>query len=329
MAAKFTVYVDGQSGTTGLRIFERLAGHPYVEVSRIPAEKRRDIQARREYINEAAAVFLCLPDQAAKEAVTLLRPDNDHTKIIDASTAHRVAPGWVYGMPELSDGARERIAAARLVANPGCHATAFLLPLAPLVAAGIVPRDYPISCHSITGYTGGGKGMIEEYEAPDRPAARPDYDAPRQYALSQEHKHLPEMHKYSGLSRPPIFSPIVADFPRGLAMFTPLFPALLRRPDRPGGKVGPELIQEVLSERYENCPFVKVLPWEKNDCLAKGYVNVMACDDTDRAEILLLGNGERIILVCRLDNLGKGAGGAAIQNMNLMLGLPEDAGLVV
>jgi N-acetyl-gamma-glutamyl-phosphate reductase len=299
---------------------------------RIPEEKRKDRQTRQEYINAAAAVILCLPDQAAREAVSLLRPDNSRTKIIDASTAHRIAPGWIYGLPELSIAARARVASARLVANPGCHATAFLLALAPLIAAGIVPRDYPVSAHSITGYSGGGKGMIEEYEDPDRPVVRPDYAAPRQYALSQEHKHLPEMHRYSGLVRPPVFSPIVADFPRGLAVFTALYPSLLRRPARPGrpagGKVSLAWMHEALRAHYDGCPLVKVLDWEKNDCLEKGYVNVMACDNTDRAEILLLGNEERITLVCRLDNLGKGAGGAAIQNMNLLLGLPEGAGLI-
>ena len=212
----FTVYVDGQAGTTGLQILERLSVHPNVRILQIPEEDRKDTEARRRYINDARIVILCLPDPAAEEAVTLIDPDNHTTGIIDASTAHRVHKGWVYGLPELSAEVREGIARSARVANPGCHATAFLLPLSPLVGAGIVPADYPVSCHSITGYTGGGKQMIEEYEGPDRKTLYADYDAPRGYGLGQAHKHLPEMFAYSGLRHPPSFSPIVADFPAGL-----------------------------------------------------------------------------------------------------------------
>ncbi|MCL1804879.1 MAG: N-acetyl-gamma-glutamyl-phosphate reductase [Clostridiales bacterium] len=329
MASKtgqFNVYVDGQAGTTGLQIIQRLAGHPNVCLLTIPEEDRKDGEARRQYINKADVVFLCLPDDAAAEAVALIEAGNDRTKIIDASTAHRVHPGWVYGLPELSASRREAIAGAARVANTGCHAAAFLLPVSPLVGKGLIPGDYPISCHSITGYTGGGKPMIGEYEDPRRAELYPDYDAPREYALGQAHKHLPEMHRYSGLAYPPAFSPIVADFPRGLAVYTPLAARLL---SDSGKAVSPQRLWEALAEHYNDSLMVRVMPYEGGGaCEGKSYVNAMGCNDTDRAEIFVLGNEERITLACRLDNLGKGAGGAAIQNMNLMMGLPEDTGLV-
>ncbi|MEL7624575.1 MAG: N-acetyl-gamma-glutamyl-phosphate reductase [Clostridiales bacterium] len=342
---KIKVYVDGQSGTTGLQINERLAGHPYVEILRIPEEDRRNEEMRRQFINKADVVFLCLPDQAAVEAAALVDPDNQTTRIIDASTAHRTHPQWVYGLPELSPVTRTAIAAAVRLANPGCHATAFLLPVSPLVAAGILPADYPVSCHSITGYTGGGKVMIAEYEDPQRQERYPDYDAPREYALGQAHKHLPEMQKYAGLAFAPSFSPIVASFPRGLAVFTHLETRLLRAPqgetpqseapqgegtqgETPQKKASPQLIREVLAKHYQDSQMVQVMPYEGASCQGAGYLNVKACNDKDRAEIFVFGNEERITLACRLDNLGKGAGGAAIQNMNIMMGLPEDTGLV-
>jgi N-acetyl-gamma-glutamyl-phosphate reductase len=213
------------------------------------------------------------------------------------------------------------------VANPGCHATACLLSVSPLVKAGLIPAGYPVACHSITGYTGGGKPMIGEYEDPRRAELYPDYDAPREYALGQAHKHLPEMHKYSGLEFAPAFSPIVADFPKGLAVFTPLAARML---GGNGKKASPLALWESLAEHYQGSRMVKVMPYEGGaDSDGKGYLNAMACNGTDRAEIFVLGNDERIVLACRLDNLGKGAGGAAIQNMNLMMGLPEDTALVV
>jgi N-acetyl-gamma-glutamyl-phosphate reductase len=325
MTKKIKVYVDGQAGTTGLQIHERLAHHPFVRVLRIPAEDRRDERLRRELINEAHIVFLCLPDEAAIEAAALVNPDNRVTRLIDASTAHRVHPHWTYGLPELSAAAKAAIAAARRVANPGCHATAFLLSVRPLTEAGILPSDYPVSCHSITGYTGGGKAMIAEYEDPQRQEHYPDHDAPREYALGQRHKHLPEMWRYSGLAFAPAFSPIVAAFPRGLAVFTHLETRLI---NASGGKARPLLVWEALAKHYESCQMVKVMPYGEAGIQTAGYLNVKACNDTDRAEIFVLGNEERITLACRLDNLGKGAGGAAIQNMNIMLGLPEDTGLV-
>ena len=325
-AETIDVYVDGQAGTSGLQILDRLANHPYARVSMIPEEERKDMEVRRRYINQAQIVILCLPDDAAIEAVALLAPDNQATRIIDASTAHRVHKDWAYGLPELSPDVRAAVAGSQRVANPGCHATAFLLSIYPLVKGGIVPVDYPVSCHSITGYTGGGKPMIAEYEDPDRKTVRPDYDAPRAYGLGQSHKHLPEMFAWSGLQYPPAFSPIVADFPRGLAVITILESRLLNNST---GKAASARVWEALSAHYEGCPMVRVMPYEKGDsCDGKSYINAMGCNDTDRAEIFVLGNAERITLACRLDNLGKGAGGAAIQNMNIIMGLPEDTGLI-
>ena len=327
MTEKIDVYVDGQAGTTGLQIIQRLSGHPDVRLAIIPENERKDEAVRRRYINDAAVVFLCLPDPAAEEAVTLIEPDNKRTRVIDASTAHRTRTDWVYGLPELSGERREAIKSARRVANPGCHATAFLLSVSPLVKAGLIPADYPIACHSITGYTGGGKPMIAEYEDQRRGELYPDYDAPREYALGQAHKHLPEMHLYSGLTFAPAFSPIVADFPRGLAVFTPLAARLL---SAAGKKTTPGMLWETLAAHYEGSPLVNVLPYEGGaSCDGKSYLNAMACNDTDRAELFVLGNDENIILACRLDNLGKGAGGAAIQNMNIMTGLPEATALAL
>jgi len=324
---KIDVFVDGQEGTTGLLILQRLEAHPYVRIRRIPEVSRKDEATRKQYINQANLVFLCLPDPAAVQAAAMLAPDNRDTRIVDASTAHRVHPDWVYGLPELSASHREAITGAKRVANPGCHATAFLLSVSPLVEAGLIPVDYPVSCHSITGYTGGGKAMIREYEDPARASLYPDYDAPRAYALGQAHKHLPEMFTHSGLLYPPAFMPIVADFPRGLATYTPLEARLLKST---GGKVAPELVWETLASYYADCRTVNVGPYGDGTlCDGKTYVNAMACNGTDRAELFVLGNRERITVVCRLDNLGKGACGAAIQNMNLMMGFPEGAGLVV
>jgi N-acetyl-gamma-glutamyl-phosphate reductase len=214
MTAKIKVYVEGQSGTTGLKINERLAAHPYVEVMKIEEERRKDPHARREMINSADVVFICLPDDAAREAANMVAEDNRKTRLIDASTAHRTHSDWTYGLPELSRQAREEIQSSRRVAVPGCHATAFILPLYPLVKQGIVPVDYPIASHSITGYSGGGKQLIAEYTDVQRQALYPDHDAPREYALGQKHKHLPEMQKAAGLAFIPSFSPIVADYIR-------------------------------------------------------------------------------------------------------------------
>lgn len=325
MIQKIKVYVEGQAGTTGLQIHQRLADHPFVEVLIIDEALRKNEQARRELINAADVVFLCLPDVAAIEAAAMVAPDNRHTKIIDASTAHRVNPAWAYGLPEIKASQKQLILESQRTAVPGCHATAFILPLYPLVQAGIVPRDYPVTSHSITGYSGGGKQMIAEYTAEARQALYPDYDAPRQYALGLQHKHLPEMEKITGLAFPPAFSPIVGDFPRGLAVFTKLETRLLNKLENKA--VTPQALHEYLTDYYQNQLFVKVMPFDPDLCLESPFFNVKACNETNRAEIFVFGNEQRMMLACRLDNLGKGASGAAIQNMNLMFGFPEDAGL--
>lgn len=319
---KFTVYVDGQSGTTGLKIHERLIHHPYVKILKIDESKRKDLEARREMINAADIVFLCLPDVASIEAISLLSPTNTHTKIIDASTAHRTNPDWTYGLPELSSISRENIAHAHKVAVPGCYASAFILPLYPLIHQGIIPADYPITAHGISGYSGAGKTTIDEYNSPNRETLFPTYKSPRHYALGLHHKHLPEMTQKVGLTYTPIFSPIIADYYQGLVVTSHIHTRLLPN------KVTPQGIYEFLSKYYAGQKFVHVMPFNPNQCLDENFFNPLACNHTNNAEIFIFGNDEQIMLMTRLDNLGKGASGAAIQNMNIMLGLDESISLL-
>ena len=224
---KYTVYVDGQAGTTGLKINERLVKHPYVEIMKIDEDKRKDLAERKKMINNADIVFLCLPDAAAIEAVSLVDPSNDHTKILDASTAHRINPNWVYGIPELSDAHREKISKSSRIAVPGCYASSFILPLYPLVQNGLIPADYPITSYGISGYSVAGKSAIAEYTDPDIAINHPTYLAPRPYALDLHHKHVPEMQTITGLSYPPIFSPIVNNYFKGLCVATTIHTRLL------------------------------------------------------------------------------------------------------
>ncbi len=315
---KKTVFVDGQEGTTGLQIRERLQAHPGVQVLEIEAERRKDIERRRELINAADAVFLCLPDTAAKESVALVAAGNTRTAVIDASTAHRVTDGWVYGLPELRAGQREAIGRSRRVAVTGCHAAGFILAAAPLVAAGLLPRDYPIACHSLTGYSGGGKSMIADYEAARDSRA---LDAARLYALGMAHKHLPEMQAYTGLAQPPVFSPIVDNFYKGMAVSVPLqLGAMAAGTTR-------ARIHEALSAHYAGERFVRVMPLDATDNTVGGFFDPMACNDTNRNDVFVFGNDERVMVVSRLDNLGKGASGAAVQCMNLVLGFDEATAL--
>ena len=302
------VFIDGGAGTTGLRIAERLAARPDLTVVTLPEALRKDEAARADALNGADAAFLCLPDDAARQAVSLIR--SDKTVVIDTSTAHRVQPGWVYGFPELP-GQRERIRGARRIANPGCHATGFIALAAPLVSAGVLPADEPLSCFSLTGYSGGGKSMIAAYEQADRP---PLLSAPRIYGLSQAHKHLPEMQKMSGLSQPPVFSPVVAPYYSGMIVCIPLQAAQLR--------CGRADLTEIYRAAYPG-PLVRVTE-EKSEA---GFLSAAALAGRDDLEIGVFGGAERILLTARFDNLGKGASGAAIQNMNIALGLPETAGL--
>ncbi len=303
------VFIDGSAGTTGLRIHERLSGRKDIDLITIPEELRKDIKAREEAINAADVAFLCLPDAAAVEAASLV---HGSTAVIDTSTAHRTDPDWDYGFPELK-GRREKIASSKRVANPGCHASGFISLAEPLVRAGIIPAGLKLSCFSLTGYSGGGKKMIAEYEDPGR---SPLLSAPRQYALGQQHKHLKEMTLISGLEEPPVFCPIVADYYSGMEVTVPLF-----RKDIKGDISD---ISEVYREYYSS----GLVHFETDDPEG-GLLSGSALSGRDDMEIRVAGCDERILLISRFDNLGKGASGAAIQNMNLILGLDEKTGLVI
>lgn len=308
------VFVDGQEGTTGLRIHEVLAARSDVELLRIAPELRKDAAERARMLNAADVAFLCLPDAAARESAAMVT--NPNTCVIDASTAHRTATDWVFGMPELAPGQRDALRRSKRIANPGCHASAFVLLLRPLVDAGIVPRELALSATSITGYSGGGKSMIAAYEA-----GGPRLAAPRPYALSLSHKHLPEMVAHTGIAAAPVFMPIVASFYKGLAVFVPLHLAQLR-----AGATGASMV-EAFRRHYEGEQFIRVLPPSDPAALDEGFFDVQACNDTNRADIVVFANDQRAVLACRLDNLGKGASGAAVQAMNVHLGLDEGAGL--
>ena len=303
------VFIDGSAGTTGLRIRERLGSRPDLTLVQLSEERRKDPEARREAILSADVAFLCLPDDAAREAVALAG-DGD-TVIIDTSTAHRTDPRWAYGFPELR-GARERIRASRRIANPGCHASGFVALVAPLVAAGLLPADTPLSAFSLTGYSGGGKKMIAEYEGEERD---PLLAAPRAYGLTGKHKHLPEMTAVTGLTVAPVFTPIVAPYYAGMEVGVSLFASQLR-----GGVAD---LRECLSAAYPSGLVRYVDAADEG-----GFLSAGALRGRDDMQVTVVGNDERILLVSRFDNLGKGASGAAIQNMNVILGVPEDTGLV-
>jgi N-acetyl-gamma-glutamyl-phosphate reductase len=315
MKMKYTVFVDGQEGTTGLRIHEYLANRSDIEVLRIAPERRKDADERARLLNAADVAFLCLPDAAAKEAVSLV--NNPGTCIIDASTAHRTSPDWVFGLPELAPDQRERLRKTKRIANPGCHSTAFILLLRPLVDAGLVPADLPVTATSITGYSGGGKKMIEQYEA----GGDPKLDSPRPYGLTLSHKHVPEMAAHTGLRTPPIFMPIVGSFYKGLSVSVPLPLSQLK------AGTTPESLQKALADRYAGERFVSVKPVRDPAAVEAGFFDVQACNDSNRVEIFVFANQTQAILMCRLDNLGKGASGAAVQCMNLHLGVDEALGL--
>ena len=309
---KYRIFIDGQEGTTGLQLQKRLSSHKDVELLIIDEALRKDVSARSELINSADAVFLCLPDAAAIVAVSLVK--NDKVCVIDASTAHRTAAGWDYGFPELSSGHRTAIAASKRIANPGCHATGFISSIFPLVKLGILPKDYPLSCHTITGYSGGGKKMIAEYEADGRAY---QYGSPRQYGLSLAHKHLPEMKHVTGVHNNPIFNPIVCDFYSGMAVSVPLFTSMLSK------KLTPSDMQEILSEYYAGETLISV-----HGATEDGFIAANELRDTCRLKIHVCGNNDQLTLVSVFDNLGKGASGAAVQNMNLALGLYEFESLI-
>ena len=311
----YRAFVDGQEGTTGLRIHEYLAQRDDIEVLRIDADKRKDASERARLLNAADVAFLCLPDVAAKEAAALVT--NPNTCLIDASTAHRTAPGWAFGLPELAASQRQLIRESKRISNPGCHASAFILLLRPLVDAGLVPAGLPISASSITGYSGGGKKMIEQYEA----GGDARLDAPRPYALSLGHKHVPEMTTHTGLTTKPIFMPIVGKFYKGLSVSVPLHLSELK------AGTASEGIQAAFEQRYAGERFIRVMPLRDAATLEDGFFDVQASNDTNRVDIFVFANQSQVILMARLDNLGKGASGAAVQSMNVHLGLDEGKGL--
>ncbi len=309
----YKVFIDGSSGTTGLRIADRLAGRPELELLTIAEADRKKVEKRAEVINSADLAFLCLPDAASKEVIPLVKPE---VKVLDTSTAFRTAPGWVYGFPELR-GQREKIRTASRVAVPGCHASGFIVLARPLVELGLVPADYPFSCHSLTGYSGGGKKMIAQYEAADRPAL---YSTPRAYGLTLHHKHLPEMQAVSGLASAPIFCPIVDDYYSGMEVTVPLRMELL-----PG--VTPEKVAQALADYYAGEKLFTVHPL--GELPGDGMLAAGGLQGTDRIELYTTASpdGSQMLLISLFDNLGKGSSGAAVQCMNIMLGLEETAGL--
>lgn len=311
----FKVFVDGLEGTTGLRINEYLARRSDVSVLKIDPAKRKDTEARREMINASDITFLCLPDDAAKESAGLV--NNPNTCVIDASTAHRIDPAWVFGLPELDRQQRDRIRQSKRISNPGCHASAFILAVKPLVAAGILPTDARLAAHSITGYSGGGKKMIEQYEA-----AQGALNAPRPYGLGLAHKHLPEMRQHTGLAAAPLFTPIVGPFAKGLAVSVFVDPKQLKRATTPAA------LREALAEYYAGEPFIRVAPFDNEANCEGGFFDVQASNDSNRVDLFVFGNAEGVVLMARLDNLGKGASGAAVQSMNVHLGVEESLGLV-
>lgn len=305
------VFIDGSAGTTGLRIRERLASRSDIELITLTEELRKDDAARKEALNSADIAFLCLPDAAAIEAVAMV--DNPNTVIIDTSTAHRTNDSWAYGMPELT-GAREKIKASKRIANPGCHASGFVALVRPLTECGIIPSDASLCCFSLTGYSGGGKKMIAEYGDTERSDL---LDAPRQYALAQKHKHLPEMAKLSMLENSPVFCPIVADYYSGMEVTVPLFAK-----DINGTK---EDICRAYAEYYRENGLI----FYRESASEDGFMSACAYSGNDAMEISVEGNDDRILLIARFDNLGKGASGAAIQNMNIILGAHDATGLDV
>ncbi len=305
---KPNVYIDGQAGTTGLQIFDRLRARNDVNLLEIDPSCRKDPEARRELMAKADLTFFCLPDDAAQEAAKLA--EGLSTRIIDASTAHRTSHGWVYGLPELH-GRRDAIRSARLVANPGCYATGFITLVRPLVEEGLLPTDYPLAVHALSGYTGGGNKAIAQYEGSDRPTG---LDSPRHYALNLTHKHLPEMVAQCGLTRAPIFCPIICDFPQGMAVAVPLQLELLH--------TTVDGLRACLTDYYAGERLIQVAPASEPGFLASNHKA-----GRDDLEISVWGSDTQAVLIARLDNLGKGAAGAAVQNMNIMLGFDQYTGL--
>ena len=309
------VYIDGQEGTTGLKILERFEGRDDIELLKISEEKRKDPEERKKFINSSDYTFLCLPDAAAREAVSFA--ENENVRIIDASTAHRTLPDWAYGFPELSPEHREKIKNSKRVAVPGCYASGFISIVYPLIKRGIIPASYPVFAYATSGYSGAGKKAIAAYESDEKPF---ELLSPRQYALNMDHKHLPEMQKISGLENKPMFNPIVDNYFSGMVVSVPLQSAIL------GSKLSPEKIREALFENYGDSNFVEVKP-AGTEALDGKFLDSNALSGTNKMELFVFGNEDQVLVCSRLDNLGKGASGAAVQCLNIMMGIDETTGL--
>lgn len=310
------VYIDGQAGTTGLKLFERIKNRSDIELLTIDPALHRDNAERARLINESDVTFLCLPDAASIEAVSFV--ENPNTRIIDASTAHRTNPDWAYGFPELSAEHREKIISSKRVAVPGCYASGFASLVYPMIKSGMMPADYPVTCHAVSGYSGAGKGAIAVYESDEKPQ---DFYSPRQYALGLKHKHLPEMQKVTGLAYAPVFNPLVCDYFAGMVVSIPLHRRLLN------GTPSLEDVHAMFEAHYAGQRFVKVRALQGTDVLENGFLPANTLAGTNLLEVFVCGNDEQILLAARLDNLGKGASGAALQCFNIMTGAPEETGL--
>lgn len=311
------IFIDGQEGTTGLRILERFTGRDDINLLKIDPELRKDANERKKLIQASDYTILCLPDAASREAVDLAGDAN--VRIIDASTAHRTNPAWAYGFPELSPEHREKIKTSSRVAVPGCYASGFASLVYPMVKSGLMPADYPVQCFAVSGYSGGGKKMIAEVEAPD---SAPEVHSPRFYGLANTHKHLPEMQAVSGLKNKPMFTPIVDDYYNGMVVAVPVQSAVA------GKKISPKEIHAMFAEHYNGCNFVKVMPFLEGADLASLKISSNDLRDTNMLEIFVCGSEDQALLCSRLDNLGKGASGAAVQCLNIMMGVPETTGLL-
>jgi N-acetyl-gamma-glutamyl-phosphate reductase len=323
MTTKPKIFIDGESGTTGLQIYSRLNQRDDIELVSIEASKRRDATERAKLLNAVDVVILCLPDDAAREAVSLV--SSNTVKILDASSAHRTAKGWVYGFPELNPGQREKIASAQFVSNPGCYPTGFLACIRPLIAKGLLKSNFPITVNAVSGYSGGGKNLIQKYDSfHEQQAGGKSLYPYGVYSLQFGHKHVKEMHEYSGLASPPLFVPAVGDFEQGMLVQVPLPLGILDEP--PSG----EVIYEAIAQYYQSEKFVQVIPLGESTLLREGtFLDATAMNGTNFVQVFVFANDttKEVLLVARLDNLGKGASGAAIQNLNIMLGFPEQLGL--
>ena len=313
----FKVFVDGQEGTTGLQINERLENRSDIEILKIDPDRRKDNQERQRLLNAADVAFLCLPDAASREAAELTI--NPKTRLIDASTAFRTDTNWVYGLPELNKQQRSLIKNAKRVSNPGCYPTGFVLLVRPLIEKNVISPDYPVTCHAISGYSGGGKKLIGVYEAPD---AKHNNLTARPYAFGLKHKHVPEMKIQGKLENSPVFSPSVGNYYKGMLVMVPLITRICKQKG-----ITPDLLAKLYNEYYAGERFVKIMPVNDESSLDDGFLNPQAVNGTNLNQIFIFGHTEQVMLVSRLDNLGKGASGAAIQNMNIMLGLDEGTGL--